>query len=132
MIEIHPENQTSDDDVEFEFHLFCAFPHYSKEIVDSQFVVTVLSGIPSPPCVSAAPPEIGLWSVGRLQPGEYQIIVNNIVGEAETQSFTVSQGVLPFPATSLPLLGVPAMMLLVVGLGWLANKAIKRTPNGAA
>lgn len=126
MITINPENPTSDDNVELTVYIGCPSGEISKSIVDSQFIidasVNVGPGEPIPPCMATSPaPSPFVWSVGRLQPGEYQAVFYYDVQEQETEAFSVSQGQLPFPTPSLPTLGIPAAILLVVAVGWLAN-----------
>ena len=133
MIEVKPENPTSDENVEVTFDIVCPFFENTTTIVGSQLIINASSPVPGQPCGSPpVPPFPTTWSVGRLQTGEYQVILKYPHGEQESLALSVSQGQLPFPSPSLPTLGIPATILLVVALGWLANKALKRTPKGAA
>ena len=125
MITINPENPSSDDNVEFTFYLSCPFYENSKTIVGSQFIINAGSPEPVPPCVSTSPPMPFTWSVGRLQVGEYQAILNHPYREQEIQAFSVFQGEQPFPAPSIPSLGFTGAILLAIGLAWIANKAFK-------
>ena len=131
MILIQPENPSSDDNVEFTFYLHCPYYEGIKTIAGSQFILNARAP-ESVPCVSTSPPVPYTWSVGRIPAGEYQAILNYPYGDEEYQAFSVTQGQSPFPAPSIPTLGIPAAILLVVVLGWLANKSLKRTRKRAA
>jgi len=128
MITINPEQPTSDDNVVLGFYGsdVCSAREASRTTIGSQFIFTVEQV--NPPCIVLAPPYHFVWSVGRLEVGEYQVIHNDPhFDEPATQAFSVSQGQLPFPTTAIPSLGIPAAILLAAALVWLANKAFKRT-----
>ena len=138
MITIKPENPSSDDNVEFEFSVPCSsFGEMSKKVIGSQFVLNV--DVPTPcPIVSTPPgPFPVFWSVGRLESGDYQVVfsqswVTGSATEISSQTFFVSQGELPFPEPAIPSTGVVGAFVLAIALVWIANKALKRTPKGAA
>lgn len=128
MIKINPENPTSDDRVVFEFTgPDCALGEISKTVDGSQYIFKV-DHIDAP-CVATPPTYQFFWSVGRLKAGEYEVIHNDTSYEPATQVFSVSQGELAFP---IPSLGIPAALLLTVGLAWIANKSLNRTRKRAA
>ena len=131
MITIKPENPTSDDNVEFEFLVHgCGFheppkyDHTSQFIFEADFVMV--------PCIVMMPPFPHNWSVGRLKAGEYEVILTQNNFEPVHQVFSVSEGILPFPEPAIPSIGFVGAIILAVGLAWIANKALKRTPKGAA
>jgi len=130
MIEIRPGNPSSDNTVVFVFNggsNGCRQP--SKTIEGSNFIFKMVL-VDSPlPCLSAPLPYEIHWSVGRLRAGDYQVTQTDQVVGTIVQDFSVSQGQNPFP---IPSLGIVGTLILAVGLVWIANKAFKRTPNGAA
>lgn len=124
MITINPENPSSDDAVELQFLYYgCGYFDISKTInlSEGEFVVDVVAR----PCLTVAPPSPLNWSVGRLEPGDYQVILKQVNRDQEIQEFIVLQGELPFPTPSIPSLGVPAAILFAAALAWIANKAFK-------
>ncbi len=132
MIEVKPENLTSDDNVEIAFDIVCPFFVNTKTIVGSQFIIDADWPVPGQPCGSPpVPPFPDTWSVGRLQTGEYQVIAKSPFGVQETLAFSVSQGELPFPTPPIPSLGFAGVILLATALVWIANKAFKPTPKGS-
>jgi len=130
VIEIKPESPSSDDAVVFVFtggSNPCRQP--SKTIEGSNFIFKMVLVDTPLPCLSAPLPYEIHWNVGRLRAGEYQVTQTDQVVGTLVQDFSVSQGQNPF---AIPSLGIVGALVLVVGLAWIANKAFKRTPNGAA
>ena len=124
MIKIKPENPSSDDHVEFEFSVYgCGFQETPKKVHVSQYVFE--ADFVMVPCMFIAPPLPVAWSVDRLEAGDYQVILTQNNYETVVQSFSVSQGELPFPEPSIPTLGLIGAIVLVVALTWIANKAFQ-------
>ena len=126
MIEIKPENPSSDDTVVFEFLTAqngCCY--FSKSIVDSHFYFEEIAYDPPTPIVGPIP-VIEYWNVGRLEAGEYQVTQIDLRTGTTTQDFSVSEGVLPFPVPTIPTIGITSAIVLVIGLAWIANKAFRK------
>jgi len=139
MTTINPESPSSDDTVVFEFVTHqngCCY--YSKSKVGNHFYFEEFAYDPAPPIIATPVPIIEVWKVERLEPGEYQVteihIRDAFTSEPRitTESFTVSQGVLPFPEPTIPTIGITGAIVFVIALAWIANKALRRTPKGAA
>ena len=124
MITINPENPSSDDPVVFEFTINgCFFEDVSKSIDVSQHVFKAdFVGVD---CHIMIPPLTLAWQVGRLQAGEYEVILTQDNFEPVHQVFSVSEGLLPFPEPAIPTVGIAGGLILAIGLAWIANKAFK-------
>lgn len=119
-----PENPTSDDHVTLWVipNTTCTITYL--EVDGSHFYFTsVYSEVPQP-CLSTMFPIP--FKVGRLEAGGYQMTYTGIDIEPVTQSFSVTQGDLPFPEPTIPTLGIPATILLAVGLAWIAKKMFRK------
>lgn len=127
MITITPHNPTSDDSVSFTINSYCPYPEISQTVVGSQFIITATPPDPVPPCVGGAPPLPHTLTVGRIQAGDYQVILNYPGFPQEIQALSVSQGQLSFPLPAIPTFGIPAATLLIVILGGLAIKSLKQS-----
>ena len=123
---IEPENPTSDDHVTLSVmpNKVCTIVRFEVDGSDFNFT----SFYPEVPqaCFSARFPIP--FKVGRLEAGDYQVTYTGIDVEPVTQSFSVTQGDLPFPVPvpSIPALGIPATILLAVALAWIAKKVLKK------
>lgn len=133
MITINPENPSSDDSIEFVL-TGASTCFVLNTTIDGNHFIFELEHYTGPlPCLSAPIPYEIEFSVGRLRAGEYQATQINLGDEiVDSVRFSVSQGELPFPASPIPTLGFVGAVLLVIGLAWIANKALKRTPRRAA
>jgi len=126
MITINPENPSSDDQVEFTLFIHGCGLHETSEMARiSQFVFE--ADVVAMPCIVLMPPMPYPWSVGRLEAGEYQVILKQGDFQPETKIFSVSQGELPFPEPTIPTMSSIGAILLALALAWIANKALKRT-----
>ena len=127
MITINPANPSSDDSVVFEFQTGqngCCY--FSKSIIGSHYYFEEIGYDPPTPIIATPVPVTEYWSVGRLEAGEYQVTQIDLRAGTTTQDFSVSEGVLPFPVSTIPTIGVTGAIILVIGLAWIANKAFKK------
>jgi len=132
MSEIIPPNPSSDDTVVFEFQTAqngCCY--FSKSIVDSHFYFEEIAYDPPTPIIATPVPVTEYWNVGRLEAGEYQVTQIDLRAGTTTQDFSVSEGVLPFPVPTIPTIGVTGAIVLVIGLAWIANRALNRNRKRA-
>lgn len=133
MTEITPLSPSSDDSVVFEFQTDqngCCY--YSKSKVGTHFYYEEFAYDPPTPIIATPVPVTEVWNVGRLEPGEYQVTEIHIRDaftsepRTTTESFTVTQGVLPFPEPAIPTIGIASAIVLAVGLAWIANRMYKK------
>ena len=131
MITINPENPSSDDPVVFELTINgCFFEEVSKSIHASQHVFKAdFVGVD---CHIWIPPLTWAWQVGRLQAGEYEVILTQDNFEPVHQVFSVSEGLLPFPEPAIPTVGIAGGLILAIGLVWqLLTRRLSRTRQAA-
>jgi hypothetical protein len=132
MITINPETPSSDDSIELVFTGGSMCFDASSRVEGNHFIFEITDYSGELPCLSAPIPYEIVWPVGRLRAGEYQATQIDRGEEIASVGFHVSQGELPFPASPIPSLGFAGVVLLVVALVWIANKALKRMPRSTA
>lgn len=125
MITIHPENPSSDDSIVFVFTGGVTCKENTAYVIDSNFYFEWVYSDSPLPCLSAPIPYEIEWPVGRLKAGDYQVTQLDLGVELATESFSVSEGLLPFPVPAIPTIGFAGAIMLAIGLAWIANKAFK-------
>ncbi len=117
MTTINPENPSSDDTVVFEFLTAqngCCY--FTKHIVGTHFYFEEVYYEPPRPIIATPIPVIETWNVGRLKAGEYQVTQIDLRAGTTTESFSVSEGLLPFPEPAIPTFGFVGAAILAIGL----------------
>lgn len=125
MITINPENPSSDDGIEFVFTGSATCRDLSTAVEGNQFTFEFTTYTGPYPCLSEPLPYEIEWPVGRLRAGEYQVTQIDLGEEIAAESFSVSEGLLPFPEPAIPTIGFVGAVILAIGLTWLACKAFK-------
>lgn len=132
MITVTPEIPTSYDQIVIEFHVTTCGGTFVKTKTDSQFTLTWDPLPPLAGCELISPPipRIVEYHVGMIGPGSYEAIWQRADDQPVIQSFQVTQGIGEPPVleadVSIPTLGVPATILLAVGLAWMTSRFMKR------
>jgi hypothetical protein len=130
-IQVTPVNPSSDDNVVFVLQTgWNGCCYQSRTIEGSHFYFEMVHIDPPAPIIGTPIPHEETWNVGRLKAGEYQVTLTDIRENTTTQSFSVSEGVLPFPEPAIPTIGVAGVIMLTIGLAWFANKTLKRHADG--
>ena len=126
MITINPENPSSDDSIEFVFTGVASCYGVTTTVEGEHFIFKLVPSDSPLPCLSAPLPYEMEWPVGRLIAGEYQVTHIDMGVEMASESFSVSEGLLPFPAPAIPTIGLAGAIILAIGLAWIANKAFNK------
>lgn len=125
LITINPTNPTSDDNVELVFTLTGCVEQINQVQADTTYELNVIF---QGPCFATPPSFNYSWNIGRLGPGSYTASLNIGSNVAETHTFAVLQGVLPFPS-SIPSVGFSGLVLLALAIGLIASKSIQKNIN---